>query len=94
MLIFNFLSTFFGGLYFIMCVLYLFPIHYLYKFSTELKAGLQLSVNSTTLVTGFENLKSLFKFMGILVAVTLSFYALFIVLAFIGGLITAILKGV
>lgn len=89
----NGMGVMIGGLYFIMCVLYLFPIHYLYKFSIEVKKGLQSSENNFSLVTGFENLKSLFKFMGVMTAVVLSFYALVIVVAFIGGLITAIIGG-
>lgn len=72
-----------GGLYFIFCLGYLFPIHYLYKFSTEVKEGLQ-STNQPTILSGFENLKSLFKFMGIMTAVLLSLYAVIFLFTFIG----------
>lgn len=67
-----------GIIYIIMAVVYYFPVTFLHRFSKNLKQGLLAGTND--LVTlGFENLKSLFRFMGILTIVVLSIYALFLV---------------
>jgi hypothetical protein len=67
-----------GIIYIIMAIVYYFPVTFLYRFSKNLKQG--LLAGSNDLVTlGFENLKSLFRFMGILTIVVLSIYALFLV---------------
>lgn len=69
-------------MYLLIALLYFFPTLYLYRFSTFVKQGIES--NSTDLMTsGFENLKSCFKFMGVTMAVFIGFYA--ILLAF-GGL--------
>lgn len=71
---------FLGFVYLVVAGLYLIPINYLYKFASRMKSGLLL--NDKILVTsGFENLKSLFKFMGILTIVILSIYALILIVA-------------
>ncbi len=53
--------------------LYFFPIYYLYKFSTNIKAALYDN-NDGSEEKAFENLKSHYKFMGILMIVLLAFY--------------------
>jgi hypothetical protein len=69
-----------GVIYIVMAVVYYFPVTFLYRFSKNLKQG--LLAGSNDLVTlGFENLKSLFRFMGILTIVVLSIYAVFLVVA-------------
>jgi hypothetical protein len=69
-------------MYLFIALLYFFPTLYLYRFSTFVKQGIEN--NSTDLMTsGFENLKSCFKFMGVTMAVFIGFYA--ILLAF-GGI--------
>ncbi|WP_345166501.1 DUF5362 family protein [Nibribacter koreensis] len=68
----------FGFFYLLIAVLYFFPVLYLYKFSTKMQDGLR-SKDEMTVESSFENLKSLFKFMGILTVVILGFYALIIV---------------
>jgi len=73
-------------LYIAMIALYFFPTFYLYKFATKMKTGILNSDNSN-IDSGFENLKSTFKFMGILMIVVLSFYALAILLALVGAAI-------
>lgn len=65
----------FGLVYIIISAAYYFPSTYLYKFSTHTKQGL-LSNNHQSITSGFENLKSLSKFMGIFTIVTLSIYVL------------------
>jgi hypothetical protein len=78
----------FGFIYIIIALIYYFPISYMHKFSIKLSSGLksgdQQSVNS-----GFENLKSLFKFMGILTIVVLSMYALILIVAVPIGIFSA-----
>ena len=63
-----------GVFYIIIAVLYFFPVNYLHKFSIQIKQGLNLN-NQQSVTSGFENLKSLFKFMGIFTIVILSIYA-------------------
>lgn len=67
-----------GFVYILIAVSYYFPLNYLYKLSIQLKQGIN-SINQQTVTSGFENLKSLFKFMGILTIVVLSIYALIII---------------
>lgn len=71
-----------GFLYLLMAVLYFFPILYLYKSSVELKKGLN-SNNQESFNNGFKNLKSHYKFIGILMIVLLSLYLLIFLLGFI-----------
>lgn len=69
----------FGIIYFALAILYYFPVKFLYKFSIQIKKGLE-SDNNQDITLGFENLKSLFKFTGILTIVILSIYALLLVI--------------
>jgi hypothetical protein len=73
-----------SGIYLCIAALYFFPVLYLYKFSAKIKEALQKK--DTVLLEGaLENLKSLFKFMGITTAVMLGLYALIIVGTILGG---------
>ncbi|MFM9984333.1 MAG: DUF5362 family protein [Flavobacteriales bacterium] len=78
-----------GGLiafiYILIAVLYFFPIFYLFKASVALKEGL-LANDEGALTNGFENLKSHYKFVGILTIVILSFYVLVLLIAMLGAL--------
>lgn len=67
-----------GLLYIIMALIYLLPTKYLYRFSEQMKNGLNLN-NSASVTSSFSNLKSLFKFLGIFTIVILSIYVLIIV---------------
>jgi len=71
------------ALYLLMAALYFFPTWYLYRFATRTKQALASS-DSELLAGGLEQLKSCFKFMGILMIIVLAFYALGIVFAIIG----------
>ncbi len=62
-------------LYLAIIALYFFPINYLYKAAVRLKSGLN-SNEGDTLTSGFENLKSHYKFLGIFTIVLLSLYLL------------------
>jgi len=68
-----------GLVYILLAVVYYFPVNYLYRFSVQMKEGLT-TANNQSVTTGFENLKSLFKFMGIFTVVILSIYAVLLVI--------------
>lgn len=71
--------------YLIMAALYFMPVYYLFKFGSNIKSA--FADNDTErLTSSLEYLKSHYKFVGILVIVILSFYALVFVLAMVGGL--------
>ncbi len=78
-----------GFVYILISLLYYFPLTYLYKFSIQLKQGFN-STDQQSVTTGFKNLKSLFKFMGIFAIVVLSIYALIIIVALPIGIFSAI----
>jgi hypothetical protein len=69
-----------GLVYILIAVVYFFPIYYLHMFSVQTKKGLT-SQDINTLTSGFQNLKSLFKFMGIFTIIILSLYALILLIA-------------
>lgn len=77
--------TIVGVIYLILPVLYFFPTFYLFRFSVRLKAAIEQS-DAMVLEEGFENLKSLFKFVGVFTIVVLSMYVLAIIIAMIVGL--------
>lgn len=70
----------FGFFYIIMGAVYYFPVTYLYQYSVQIKKGLK-SNDSATITAGFQNLKSLFKFMAIVTIVILSIYGLMLLVA-------------
>ena len=65
-------------------LLYFFPSLYLFKYATKLKNAFATR-NNEALTSAFENEKSMFKFMGILMIIMLGLYALI----FIGGFLFA-----
>lgn len=76
----SYLGTF-GVIYLALVILHYFPVKFLYKFSIQIKKGLE-SDNNQDITLGFENLKSLFKSLGILTIVILSIYPLLWVISF------------
>lgn len=79
------LSPFIFTVYFLLIALiYLFPVLYLYRFSTKMQIALR-SDNEAELTASFSNLKSLYKFMGILMAIFIGIYALIFVFAGLAG---------
>lgn len=68
--------------YLIMALIYFFPVLYLYKFSVKLKQSLQ-SQDEDVLSEAFLNLKSMFKFMGVLTILLIALY----ILIFLFGII-------
>ncbi len=71
-----------GFIYLIFVALYFFPVYYLYKFSSKIKAAF-LSNDSAELNEGLGYLKSHYKFVGIVTIIVISLYILAIPLAVI-----------
>ncbi len=69
-----------GVVYIVLAAVYYFPVTYLYKFSVQMKQGLT-SGEESSVISGFQNLKSLFKFMGIMLVVIISIYALVLLIS-------------
>jgi hypothetical protein len=61
-------------------ILVFFPYLFLFRFATRMKAALNTN-DQLTLNTSFQNLKIMFRYVGILTIVMLSFYALAILMA-------------
>jgi len=72
-------------LYLIIGGVYFFPVLYLFRFSTKAKAALR-SGSDSELTEAFENLKSHYKFLGIMTIVVLGLYALLFLFGGIGAL--------
>ena len=65
----------FGIVYLIMAVIYYFPTTYMYRFAKHIKQGV-LTDDEAVLSDGFNNLKKLYRFTGILTIAFLSLYAI------------------
>ena len=68
--------------YILFAVLYYFPISYLYQFSDGIKKGVN-SNDQELFTSGLKNLKSLYKFQGILTIVVISIYLLIFLFALV-----------
>lgn len=66
--------------YIFFAALYYIPITYLYRFSVQMKEAVTKN-DEILYVSGFENLKSFFKFIGIFTVVILSLYFFAILIA-------------
>lgn len=71
-------------LYLGIAVLMVFPCLYLFRFSTKMKTALSQS-EFEVLDTSFSNLKSFFKFYGIMTIITMSFYVLILIITILGA---------
>lgn len=85
-----------GGLaitiiYLLMAGLFFPPTLYLYRYSKNIKAAIETN-NQSLLTEGMGNMKSVFKFWGIYMAVILSIYAVLIVFALVGGGLSALMS--
>ena len=74
----------FTVMYLLFAALYFFPILYLYRFSTSMLKAIDFQ-NQTDLEHAFSNLKSHYKFIGILTIIVLGFYALMFLFGILGG---------
>ncbi|TDQ29785.1 DUF5362 family protein [Tenacibaculum caenipelagi] len=71
-------------IYLLGAALYFFPVMYLYKFAKKTKTAL-LRNNEEELTEAFTNLKSHYKFIGVLTIVMLSVYAVMFLIAIVRG---------
>ena len=76
--------SYFGLIYLVLGLVYFFPVLFLFNFSRKMKCALN-SNNNEDLAAAFSNLKSHYKFVGILAIVIISLYVLLIVIAMIAG---------
>lgn len=70
---------FVGIIYVIIAVIYLIPVYFLYQFSSKMKDALRNS-NTMILTESFKNLKSHFKFVGIMTIIGLVLYAVIFII--------------
>jgi hypothetical protein len=73
-----------GGVYLVLGALYFFPVYYLYQAATKLRNGLD-GDDQGQLTLGFENLKSHYKFLGIMALVMLGLYGIIFVFTIVGA---------
>jgi MFS family permease len=66
-------STLFGVIYLFFGIVYLLPVLYLFKFSMHAKKAIKMQ-HQQSISNAFKNMKSHFKFMGILTIIFLSLY--------------------
>lgn len=71
-------------IYLVMALLYFMPVLYLFKFSRKMKLALA-NKNDDILADAFENLKSHYKFIGVLTIIIISLYVLLIGFSLIAG---------
>ena len=61
--------------YLLIALFYFIPLNYLYKFSTQMKVAIE-TLDSNLLTQSFKNLKSHYKFIGIITLIIVSLYGL------------------
>jgi hypothetical protein len=74
-----------GIFYLLIALLYFFPVLYLYKFANNAKSALRDN-NSENLTVAFENLKSHYKFVGILTLIMVCIYGLIFLITIMAGI--------
>lgn len=77
-----------SAIYILLAIVYAFPIYYLYKYATDAKMALS-TANSDLLETALGHLKSHHKFLGIMMIIILSLYALIFIGAIGMGIFAA-----
>ncbi|HET6768473.1 MAG TPA: DUF5362 family protein [Chitinophagaceae bacterium] len=73
-----FLAVFYIGL----AILFFFPYLFLFRFANQMKSALNTN-DQQTLNSSFQNLKIMFRYVGILTIILLSFYALAILMVIV-----------
>jgi len=71
-------------IYIIIAVVYFFPCLFLYRFSTKMKAALN-SNDQAYLSLSFQNLKSLFRYVGVITVIVLGIYLIIFLFAILGA---------
>lgn len=72
-------TSVFTAIYFLIAVIYFFPVYYLYKFATGVRQGIPAR-NSQQVGEALRNLKSHYKFVGIMTIAMFVLYIVFILL--------------
>ncbi|HET6723947.1 MAG TPA: DUF5362 family protein [Chitinophagaceae bacterium] len=67
-----------------MAILFFFPYLFLFRFANQMKSALNTN-DQQTLNSSFQNLKVMFRYVGILTIVLLSFYALAILMVIVSA---------
>ena len=83
-------SIFLSIVYFLLALIYFFPVLYLFKFASKTKKAL-FQNSSEVIEDAFKNLKSSFKFVGIMTIVIISFYILMAVVMIAAGGLAALI---
>jgi len=78
-------AGFFLFFYIAIALLYFFPTLFLYKFASSMQMALRNN-DQIRLTDSFKNLKSCFKFIGIVTIVFIGFYVITIIIGIITGL--------
>ena len=73
-----------GILYFIIGIVYIFPMYYTFRFGEKVKIAVQEN-NQAELDESFRNLKRLFKFLGILTIITIALMIVLVPVAAVVG---------
>ena len=73
-----------GVFYLVIAILMIFPVVYLFKFSRKMKEALTTK-SDAILADAFENLKSHFKFIGVLTIIVISLYVLLFAFSILAG---------
>ena len=76
------MGAFLAVLYIGMAILFFFPYLFLFRFANHMKSALNTN-DQQTLNSSFQNLKIMFRYVGILTIVLLSFYALAILMVIV-----------
>ena len=71
-------------MYIIVAVVYFFPCLFLYRFSTKMKTALNGN-EQIDLTLAFQNLKSLFRYVGVITVILLAIYLIVILFALLGA---------
>jgi heme/copper-type cytochrome/quinol oxidase subunit 2 len=79
-------GVFFSFFFILMSLILFFPSYYLFNFSSKMRRAIRNN-EQDSLTDSLKNLKSFFKFYGIVVIIVLSFYALVIIATVIGAMV-------
>ena len=78
------LGAFMAILYIIVALLYFFPCLFLFNFATKMKTALAAQ-NQDIMNSSFQNLKKMFRYVGILTIIVLAIYAIMIMGVLLGS---------
>lgn len=81
--VFDAFSVGMSFMYIIAAVIWFFPLLFLYRFSSRMKTALNGN-DQNALNTSFENLKSCFRYVGVITIIVFALYALLLVFAIVG----------